>query len=174
MFWMTKKMPDKTAGYLLCTIRWGETRLTHEYYWGPDPKNRFKWWVSKEACQANLPDGGFEDPGYEIVAWARMPEPYRKEMYLREILPHLSGEMSKDTELLKETAKQGDIVVLNVKMPDGTPTTVSAAIKAKYPHVVHMQYQTANGYTVNKTLAWKKLLMIMLNPSSIEDNEEGE
>lgn len=81
MFWMTKKMPDKTAGYLLCTIRWGETRLTHEYYWGPDPKNRFRWWVSKEACQANLPDGGFEDSGYEIVAWARMPEPYRKEMY---------------------------------------------------------------------------------------------
>ena len=81
MFWMTKKMPDKTAGYLLCTIRWGETRLTHEYYWGPDPKSRFRWWVSKEACQANLPDGGFEDSGYEIVAWARMPEPYRKEMY---------------------------------------------------------------------------------------------
>ncbi len=81
MFWMTKKMPDKTAGYLLCTIRWGETRLTHEYYWGPDPKNRFRWWVSKEACQSNLPDGGFEDSGYEIVAWARMPEPYRKEMY---------------------------------------------------------------------------------------------
>lgn len=81
MFWMTKKMPDKTAGYLLCTIRWGEIRLTHEYYWGPDPKNRFRWWVSKEACQANLPDGGFEDSGYEIVAWARMPEPYRKEMY---------------------------------------------------------------------------------------------
>ena len=81
MFWMTKKMPDKTAGYLLCTIRWGETRLTHEYYWGPDPKRRFRWWVSKEACLANLPDGGFEDSGYEIVAWARMPEPYRKEMY---------------------------------------------------------------------------------------------
>ena len=81
MFWMTKKMPDKTAGYLLCTIRWGEIRLTHEYYWGPDPKNRFRWWASKEACQANLPDGGFEDSGYEIVAWARMPEPYRKEMY---------------------------------------------------------------------------------------------
>nr|DAT56868.1 MAG TPA: hypothetical protein [Bacteriophage sp.] len=98
----------------------------------------------------------------------------RKCMNLREILPHLSGEMSKDTELLKETAKQGDTVVLNVKTPDGIPTTVNAVIKAKYPHVVHMQYQTANGYTVNKTLAWKKLLMIMLNPSSIEDNEEGE
>ena len=95
-------------------------------------------------------------------------------MNLREVLQHLSGEMTKDTELLKETAKQGDTVVLNVKMPDGTPTTVSAAIKAKYPHVVHMQYQTVNGYTVNKTLAWKKLLMIMLNPNSIEDNEEGE
>lgn len=98
----------------------------------------------------------------------------RKCMNLREILPHLSGEMSKDTELLKETAKQGDTVALNVKMPDGTPVTVNAVIKAKYPHVVHMQYQTANGYTVNKTLAWKKLLMIMLNPNSIEDNEEGE
>ena len=98
----------------------------------------------------------------------------RKCMNLREILPHLSGEMSKDTELLKETAKQGDTVALNVKMPDGTPVTVNAVIKAKYPHVVHMQYQTANGYTVNKTLAWKKLLMMMLNPSSIEDNEEGE
>lgn len=98
----------------------------------------------------------------------------RKCMNLREILPHLSGEMSKDTELLKETAKQGDTVVLNVKMPDGTPTTVNAAIKAKYPHVVHMQYQTAKGYTVNKTLAWKKLLMMMLNPNSIEENEEGE
>lgn len=98
----------------------------------------------------------------------------RKCMNLREILPHLSGEMSEDTELLKETAKQGDTVVLNVKTPDGTPVTVNAAIKAKYPHVVHLQYQTANGYTVNKTLAWKKLLMIMLNPSSIEDNEEGE
>lgn len=98
----------------------------------------------------------------------------RRYMNLREILPHLSGEMSKDTELLKETAKQGDTVVLNVKMPDGTPTTVNAAIKAKYPHVVHMQYQTANGYTVNKTLAWKKLLMMMLNPNSIEENEEGE
>jgi hypothetical protein len=95
-------------------------------------------------------------------------------MNLREILPHLSGEMSEDTELLKETAKQGDTVVLNVKTPDGTPATVNAVIKAKYPHAVHMQYQTANGYTVNKTLAWKKLLMIMLNPSSIEDNEEGE
>ena len=99
----------------------------------------------------------------------------RKCMNLREIiLPRLSGEMSKDTELLKETAKQGDIVVLNVKMPDGTPVTVNAAIKAKYPHVVHMQYQTAKGYTVNKTFAWKKLLMIMLNPNNIEDNEEGE
>lgn len=98
----------------------------------------------------------------------------RKCMNLREILPHLSGEMSEDTELLKETAKQGDTVVLNVKMPDGTPTTVNAAIKAKYPHVVHMQYQTANGYTVNKTLAWKKLLMMMLNPNSIEENKEGE
>jgi hypothetical protein len=87
----------------------------------------------------------------------------RKCMNLREIiLPRLSGEMSKDTELL------------NVKMPDGTPTTVSAAIKAKYPHVVHMQYQTARGYTVNTSFAWKKLLMIMLNPNSIEDNEEGE
>lgn len=95
-------------------------------------------------------------------------------MNLREILPHLSGEMSKDTELLKEAAKQGDTVVLNVKMPDGTPTTVNAAIKAKYPHVVHMQYQTANGYTVNTSFAWKKLLMIMLNPNNIEDNEEGE
>ena len=98
----------------------------------------------------------------------------RKSMNLREVLQHLSGEMTKDTELLKETAKQGDTVVLNVKTPDGTPVTVNAAIKAKYPHVVHMQYQTANGYTVNKTLAWKKLLMIMLNPNSIEDNEEGE
>ena len=97
-----------------------------------------------------------------------------KGMNLREILPHLSGEMSKDTELLKETAKQGDTVVLDAKMPDGTPTTVNAVIKAKYPHVVHMQYQTANGYTVNKTLAWKKLLMMMLNPNSIEENEEGE
>ena len=95
-------------------------------------------------------------------------------MNLREILPHLSGEMTKDTELLKETAKQGDTVALNVKMPDGTPVTVNAVIKAKYPHVVHMQYQTAKGYTVNKTLAWKKLLMMMLNPNSIEDNEEGE
>ena len=95
-------------------------------------------------------------------------------MNLREILPHLSGEMTKDTELLKETAKQGDTVALNVKMPDGTPVTVNAVIKAKYPHVVHMQYQTANGYTVNKTLAWKKLLMMMLNPNSIEENEEGE
>lgn len=98
----------------------------------------------------------------------------RKCMNLREILPHLSGEMSKDTELLKETAKQGDTVALNVKMSDGTPVTVNAVIKAKYPHVVHMQYKTANGYTVNKTLAWKKLLMMMLNPNSIEENEEGE
>lgn len=98
----------------------------------------------------------------------------RKCMNLREILPHLSGEMTKDTELLKETAKQGDTAALNVKMPDGTPVTVNAVIKAKYPHVVHMQYQTANGYTVNKTLAWKKLLMMMLNPNSIEENEEGE
>lgn len=98
----------------------------------------------------------------------------RKCMNLREILPHLSGEMSKDTELLKETAKQGDTVVLNVKTPDGTLVTVNAVIKAKYPHVVHMQYQTAKGYTVNTSFAWKKLLMIMLNPSSIEDNEEGE
>ena len=47
-------------------------------------------------------------------------------MNLREILPHLSGEMSEDTELLKETAKQGDTVVLNVKTPDGTPVTVNA------------------------------------------------
>lgn len=98
----------------------------------------------------------------------------RKSMNLREVLQHLSGEMTKDTELLKETAKQGDTVVLNVKTPDGTPVAVNAVIKAKYPHVVHMQYQTAKGYTVNKTLAWKKLLMIMLNPNSIEDNEEGE
>ena len=98
----------------------------------------------------------------------------RKCMNLREILPHLSGEMSEDTELLKETAKQGDTVVLNVKTPDGMPVMVNAVIKAKYPHVVHMQYQTAKGYTVNKTLAWKKLLMIMLNPNNIEDNEEGE
>lgn len=98
----------------------------------------------------------------------------RKCMNLREILPHLSGEMSKDTELLKETAKQGDTVVLNVKTPDGTLVTVNAVIKAKYPHVVHMQYQTAKGYTVNTSFAWKKLLMIMLNPNSIEDNEEGE
>jgi hypothetical protein len=98
----------------------------------------------------------------------------RKCMNLREILPHLSGEMSRDTELLKETAKQGDTVVLNVKTPDGTPVTVNAVIKAKYPHVVHMQYQTAKGYVVNTSFAWKKLLMIMLNPSSIEDNEEGE
>lgn len=95
-------------------------------------------------------------------------------MNLREILPHLSGEMSEDTELLKETAKQGDTVVLNVKTPDGIPTTVNAVIKAKYPHVVHMQYQTARGYTVNTSFAWKKLLMIMLNPNNIEDNEEGE
>ena len=98
----------------------------------------------------------------------------RKCMNLREILPHLSGEMSEDTELLKETAKQGDTVVLNVKTPDGTPVTVNAVIKAKYPHVVHMQYQTAKGYTVNTSFAWKKLLMIMLNPNSMEDNEEGE
>jgi hypothetical protein len=98
----------------------------------------------------------------------------RKCMNLREILPHLSGEMSRDAELLKETAKQGDTVVLNVKTPDGTLVTVNAVIKAKYPHVVHMQYQTAKGYTVNTSFAWKKLLMIMLNPSSIEDNEEGE
>jgi hypothetical protein len=98
----------------------------------------------------------------------------RKCMNLREILPHLSGEMSRDTELLKETAKQGDTVVLNVKTPDGTLVTVNAVIKAKYPHVVHMQYQTAKGYVVNTSFAWKKLLMIMLNPSSIEDNEEGE
>ena len=95
-------------------------------------------------------------------------------MNLREILPHLSGEMSEDTELLKETAKQGDTVVLNVKTPDGIPTTVNAVIKAKYPHVAHMQYQTARGYTVNTSFAWKKLLMIMLNPNNIEDNEEGE
>lgn len=67
----------------------------------------------------------------------------RKCMNLREILPHLSGEMSRDVELLKETAKKGDTVALNVKMPDGTPVTVNAVIKAKYPHVVHMQYQTA-------------------------------
>nr|DAW42465.1 MAG TPA: hypothetical protein [Bacteriophage sp.] len=98
----------------------------------------------------------------------------RKCMNLREILPHLSGEMSRDTELLKKTAKQGDTVVLNVKTPDGTPATVNAAIKAKYPHVVHMQYQTAKGYTVNTSFAWKKLLMIMLNPNNIEGNEEGE
>nr|DAL39245.1 MAG TPA_asm: hypothetical protein [Bacteriophage sp.] len=98
----------------------------------------------------------------------------RKCMNLREILPHLSGEMSRDAELLKETAKQGDTVVLNVKTPDGTLVTVNAVIKAKYPHVVHMQYQTAKGYVVNTSFAWKKLLMIMLNPSSIEDNEEGE
>jgi hypothetical protein len=98
----------------------------------------------------------------------------RKCMNLREILPHLSGEMSRDAELLKETAKQGDTALLNVKTPDGTPVTVNAVIKAKYPHVVHMQYQTANGYTVNTSFAWKKLLMIMLNPNSIEDNEEGE
>jgi hypothetical protein len=98
----------------------------------------------------------------------------RKCMNLREILPHLSGEMSRDVELLKETAKKCDTVALNVKMPDGTPVTVNAVIKAKYPHVVHMQYQTANGYTVNTSFAWKKLLMIMLNPNNIEDNEEGE
>jgi hypothetical protein len=98
----------------------------------------------------------------------------RKCMNLREILPHLSGEMSRDVELLKETAKKGDTVALNVKMPDGTPVTVNAVIKAKYPHVVHMQYQTAKGYVVNTSFAWKKLLMIMLNPNSIEDNEEGE
>ena len=64
--------------------------------------------------------------------------------------------------------------MLNIKTPDGTPVTVNAVIKAKYPHVVHMQYQTANGYTVNTSFAWKKLLMIMLNPNNIEDNEEGE
>nr|DAX00939.1 MAG TPA: hypothetical protein [Bacteriophage sp.] len=98
----------------------------------------------------------------------------RKCMNLREILPHLSGEMSRDAELLKETAKQGDTVVLNVKTPDGTLVTVNAVIKAKYPHVVHMQYQTAKGYVVNTSFAWKKLLMIMLNPNNIEDNEEGE
>lgn len=78
MFWMTRKQPDKIPGYFLCTIQWGkDTRLTHEYYWGADKRGKFRWWTSKTAWELKLIDGGFSEAGFEIVAWQKMPEPYR-------------------------------------------------------------------------------------------------
>lgn len=78
MYWVTKKNPNKIPGYFLCTIEWGENRVVHEYYWGPDKKGRYRWWTSETVCQLNIIDGGFSDRNFKIVAWSKMPDPLRK------------------------------------------------------------------------------------------------
>lgn len=80
MKWILR-LPERQPSYYMCTIEWGETRFTHEYYWGPDKKGKYRWWTSENACELNLKDGGFSDHNYKIVAWGYMPKAYEGKTY---------------------------------------------------------------------------------------------
>lgn len=89
---------------------------------------------------------------------------------LREIVRERTGEMSRDIEILKEETNIGDQTELAIKDLDGSTRTVIATVKAKYPHVVHMQYTAKSGKIINMSVAWNKLLLMLVKKGDDENS----
>ena len=90
--------------------------------------------------------------------------------HLREIVRERTGEMFQDIERLKEETNIGDQTKLIIKGPDGSSRTVTATVKAKYPHVVHMQYTAKSGKIINMSVAWNKLLLMLVKKGDDENS----
>lgn len=78
--------------------------------------------------------------------------------------------MFQDIERLKEETNIGDQTELTIKGPDGSLRTVTATVKAKYPHVVYMQYTAKSGKIINTSFAWNKLLLMLTKKGADEDS----
>lgn len=94
--------------------------------------------------------------------------------HLRDIVRERTGEMFRDIERLKEETNIGDQTELAIKDLDGSSRTVTATVKAKYPHVVYMQYTAKSGRPMNISVAWNKLLLMLEKKGADEDSNLSE